>query len=165
MDNRDEPIAEAIPSAGGWRNSLVLFVASCAGLGRLPLFPGTWGTSLGLIIFLIFHQQINLVTHTIIIISLFFLGVWVSREAEMILGKKDHSSIVIDELVGFFIAVCLLPYQLNYILGAFIIFRILDIWKPWSSLESLKHGWGVMVDDLVAGIATNVLLRLYIFIF
>jgi phosphatidylglycerophosphatase A len=120
---------------------------------------------LGLIIALLFSRQINPLAQIIIILSLFFLGVWVSGEAEIILGKKDHSSIVIDELVGFFVAIFLLPHELWYLLAAFIIFRVLDIWKPWSLLESLRYGWGVMLDDLAAGITTNLLLRLYIFVF
>jgi len=147
MTNRDDLATEAIKPVKGWQNSLILFVASCGGMGQLPLFPGTWGSLLGLVI------------------TLLFLGVWVSGEAEVILGKKDHSSIVIDELVGFFVSILLLPHELPYLLAAFIFFRLFDIWKPWSLLESLGRGWGVMLDDLAAGIITNLLLQVYILIF
>ncbi|OGW13678.1 MAG: hypothetical protein A3G93_10155 [Nitrospinae bacterium RIFCSPLOWO2_12_FULL_45_22] len=165
MTNRDDLATEAIKPVKGWQNSLILFVASCGGMGQLPLFPGTWGSLLGLVITLLFRQQMNPSAHVIIIVSLFFLGVWVSGEAEVILGKKDHSSIVIDELVGFFVSILLLPHELPYLLAAFIFFRLFDIWKPWSLLESLGRGWGVMLDDLAAGIITNLLLQVYILIF
>jgi phosphatidylglycerophosphatase A len=161
----DDPTTEVMGQSRGWQSAMVLFMATCGGLGRLPLFPGTWGSLLGLVITLLLGHQIKPLSHVIIVTFLFFLGVWVSGKAEMILGEKDHSSIVIDELVGFFVAVFLVPYGLWYLFAAFIIFRVFDTWKPWSFIESIRRGWGIMLDDLVAGIATNLVLQLYVFIF
>jgi len=93
----------------------------------------------------------------------FLLGVWVSGEAEMILGQRDHPSIVIDELVGMMVALSLLPPEPLPLLGAFLLFRLFDIWKPWAIVESLPAGWGIMLDDLVAGLLANLLIRWIIF--
>jgi phosphatidylglycerophosphatase A len=164
MVKPDRPLKETTQLTSGWQPPVILFVASCGGLGRLPLFPGTWGSLLGLVTAIFFYSQKNYLSQLIIALILFFIGVWVSHKAEIILKQDDPSSVVIDELVGFFVAILFLPIELSYLIGAFTLFRLLDIWKPWSWLESFGQGWGIMLDDIAAGITTNILLQLYIFI-
>jgi phosphatidylglycerophosphatase A len=127
-------------------NKLAKFVATGCLFGYCPVAPGTAASAL-------------------IASVLFFLGVFVSGQAEGYWGK-DASRIVIDEIVGFLAAVLFLPkFPLMVILG-FFIFRFLDIVKPFPAHRSqrLSGGWGVMVDDLVVGSYTNLLLRAVMFL-
>jgi phosphatidylglycerophosphatase A len=88
-----------------------------------------------------------------VVAALGLLGVWVSTEAEHLLGQKDASVIVVDEVVGMLIALWGLPLN-RYVLVilAFGLFRLFDILKPWPALERLPRGWGVMMDDVFAGL-------------
>ena len=85
--------------------------------------------------------------------ALALIGVWAATQAEQALGRKDASAIVIDEVVGVLIALWALPLDryLLVILG-FVLFRLFDIIKPWPALERLPRGWGVMMDDVFAGL-------------
>ncbi len=95
-----------------------------------------------------------------VVLGLGLMGVWVSTQAEQQLGQKDASIIIIDEVVGMLIALWRLPpdrYLL--ILLGFGLFRLFDILKPWPALERLPRGWGVMMDDVFAGVLAQVGLR------
>jgi len=98
---------------------------------------------------------------TIILIP---LGIWSSGRAEKILGR-DSPHIVIDEISGMMIAFLALPHSLTSLAAAFTLFRLLDILKPppLSRLQDLRGGWGIMADDIGAGILANLLLRLLSF--
>lgn len=94
------------------------------------------------------------------LIALTGLGIWASTEAEHVLGQKDASVIVIDEIVGVLIALWGLSIgQLIPIVAAFGLFRLFDIIKPWPALERLPRGWGVMMDDVFAGLLALACLR------
>ena len=88
-----------------------------------------------------------------VVTALALLGVWAATQAEQALGQTDASAIVIDEVVGMLIALWGLPLDryLFVILG-FGLFRLFDIIKPWPALERLPGGWGVMMDDVFAGL-------------
>lgn len=131
--------------------------------GYSPFAPGTAGTVVGVLLYL-FIIQFNPVYYIILIIALFFIGVRVSSEAEKIFGKKDHGAIVIDEVEGFLIAMFLLPKTIFFIISGFLLFRLLDIIKPFSRLQQIEGGLGVMIDDIIAAIFTNVLLQLIRFL-
>jgi phosphatidylglycerophosphatase A len=87
-------------------------------------------------------------------------GIWASHRVEAVLGRKDPGVIVIDEVAGMMVAVLLLPRTLGVLLCAFFLFRLFDIWKPFPAdkAQSLRGGFGVMVDDLIAGVYALVLL-------
>lgn len=88
------------------------------------------------------------------------LGVWVAGEAEQSLGTKDASPIVIDEIAGMLLTYYAIPLAWMPLCAGFVLFRFLDIWKPFPQLENLPGGWGIMLDDLCAGLLAQVALRL-----
>jgi phosphatidylglycerophosphatase A len=142
-------------------------IASAFGLGFIPKGSGTFGALLACalvaIIFKISNHtgnyQLILILSTIIIT---FLGRWSSAIMEHYWGE-DASKIVIDEVAGMFLSICLIPFSWQNLLIAFILFRFFD--KPFNirSFEKYPNGWGVMLDDVMAGIWANGCLQLIIF--
>ena len=96
----------------------------------------------------------------------FIMGVFTSNQVIKDTGKDDPSEVVIDELAGQWLALIGLPHSIGFAIASFIIFRILDIAKPFpiNQLEKLPHGWGVMLDDIAAGLITFGLINLYIYL-
>ena len=90
-------------------------------------------------------------------------AVAISDHAEEILGQKDDQRIVIDEWVGYLASVAFLPHQPLLLVAAFVLFRIMDVWKPLGirRLGDLPGGWGVVADDLAAGGIVNLLLQIW----
>jgi phosphatidylglycerophosphatase A len=88
-------------------------------------------------------------------------GIWAGGRAEAYLGEKDPHAVVIDELVGQLVAAAFLPHHIFYPVAAFLLFRLFDVWKPFPAYASqqLPGGWGIMVDDLIAGLYANALLQ------
>jgi len=97
--------------------------------------------------------------------SFFFLGVKAGHHIETRTGKKDPGFIVIDEAVGMMLTVFLLPKSLSVVFGGMVLFRIFDIWKPWIiyRVQKVPGGWGVMLDDLLAGLAAWILNAAYFY--
>jgi len=93
------------------------------------------------------------------------IGIWSGNKVEPIWGK-DHGRVVIDEVAGMCISLLFIPATLGYVLAALVLFRFFDIVKPLyiTKLEALKGGWGVMFDDVLAGIYANLLLQAFIWI-
>ena len=87
-------------------------------------------------------------------------GIWASHRVEEALGRKDPGVIVIDEVAGMMVAVLLVPRTPGVLLCAFLLFRLFDIWKPFPAreAEALRGGFGVMLDDLIAGVYALVLI-------
>ncbi|TDX01674.1 phosphatidylglycerophosphatase A family protein [Dinghuibacter silviterrae] len=98
-------------------------------------------------------------------LALTFLGIWSGNGVEAVWGE-DSPKAVLDEVVGMYVAVLFHPLGWKTILPGFVLFRVLDIWKPLGirKTEALPGGWGVMVDDIVAGIYANVVLSLCLLI-
>ena len=142
---------------------LAVWLATGFGVGRLPLAPATWA-SLLTSLFLYYSARLDLWIFAGIILGVSVVGVWAAGEAERTLGR-DASPIVIDEVAGMLLAVWGIPLgaRPELVLGiAFVLFRLLDIWKPFPIRQSqrLPGGLGVMVDDLLAATLANVLTRL-----
>lgn len=97
---------------------------------------------------------------TIIIIA---IGIWSSGRVEIVWGK-DHNRVVIDEVAGMCVTLLFLPVSIKYMVMGFVLFRFFDIVKPLfiRKLELLKGGWGVMLDDLLAGIYSNLILQIVV---
>ena len=96
----------------------------------------------------------------IISVLIILLGIWAGNKVEPLWGK-DHQRVVIDEVAGMCIALLFIPVSLKYVLTALILFRFFDITKPLliKKMEDLPGGWGVMMDDVLAGVYANILLQ------
>ncbi len=127
--------------------------------GYFPKAPGTIGSLSGLM--LLYYLPIIQSVLFLWIVLLFFVGVWVATVIEKEAGK-DAGIITIDECCGMWISLLFLPLLPFWIpLMGFVFFRLFDIWKPFpiDKLQQLNGGWGVMLDDVAAGILANLLLR------
>lgn len=142
------------------KEQVALFLASGAYSGYFPFAPGTIGTLVGILLYFGL-ARFPLFLQICIFFVLFGAGVWSAGVTEQVLGKKDHPVIVIDEVVGYQLAMFLLPATWFFILAAFFVFRFFDIVKPFAQVEAkAKGGWGVMADDLIAAFYTNIILFL-----
>ncbi len=142
---------------------LAVLLATGFQIGRLPVAPATWA-SLAVVLCLVpFADRLDPRLLGGVIVALIPVGIWASGEAERSLGV-DARPIVIDEVVGMLIAVWGVPMGSRPVLVltfAFFLFRALDIAKPFpiKGSQRLPGGWGVVADDVLAGAATNVILR------
>ena len=149
---------DAIPAPKRTRSGLdyVALAISTWGVGYLPLMPGTFGSLVGLVIFLLLP---SLWLQILAIVVLTWAGIWAATRTERILRLKDPGKVVVDEVAGQMIA--LLPLSVFavtsrgfWIMVSFTLFRHFDIFKPYPAkkFESLRSGLGIMADDLVAGV-------------
>jgi phosphatidylglycerophosphatase A len=156
------------------RDYLALVIATC-GVGYLPLAPGTWGSAVGVGVYLLLHRasvlahafatrqawrfptlegfHVSLMLLAIVVLSL--AGIWAATRTERLLGRKDPGAVVVDEVAGQLMAFLFVPFNTApwMILTGFLAFRLFDIWKPYPirRLEALESGLGIMADDLLAG--------------
>lgn len=148
----------------------VTFVASLFGAGFLPYMPGTFGTVVAALLYYLMPGSWFVGEP-----ALFFGGALIlfsiassllSTLAEKRLGH-DAPQIVIDELCGYFVAVMFLPHGLMTAIYAFVLFRVFDIAKPFPAnrAQNVSKGWGVVLDDLVAGLYANIVLQILIRLF
>lgn len=143
-------------------NKFFLFIATGFGVGYSPIAPGTLGTLVAIPIYY-FLSEIPSPLYEITLVGFFFLAVWISENAEIFFGKKDDQRIVIDEMIGFLITMLWIPKTIHFILIGFFLFRFFDILKPFPirRLETrLKGGWGVVLDDVLAGVYANIILQI-----
>lgn len=142
---------------------MVLLATGCYA-GYAPVAPGTFGTLVAIPL-CYFLSRLGLV-HGILFLGLFTgFAVWMSGEAEKVFKKKDSGLIVIDEIAGLLVTLFLIPWSVKSVVIGFFLFRLMDIAKPFPirRLETkLPGGWGVVGDDVLAGIYANVALRLAI---
>ena len=130
------------------------FAATFFYLGKLPFAPGSWG-SLGALALWLF-LPLSYAVHLAVILILFILGVYSSNKVAEDMDDHDPSEVVIDEVVGMGISLFMLPHSLGLYILAFILFRFFDILKPSFiyRLQNLPGGWGIMLDDVLAGLFT-----------
>ncbi len=168
----------------GLRDYFALALTTC-GVGYLPLAPGTWGSLVGVAIYLLFllieshlsiylfekswnDEQITAWVHSVnVIIFLAFclIGVWASGRATQLFQDKDPQKVVVDEVMGQLLVFMFIPFDVHwyYVVAGFLLFRLFDIWKPYpiDSLQNLPAGIGVCADDLLAGIYGGACLGLF----
>ncbi len=134
------------------------------GSGLAPFAPGTFGTLVAIPLYLL-CLDLSLSMYLGLILFGFAIGVYWCDFTSKALGVHDHSGIVWDEIVGFFITmIAVPPTMLNIILG-FLLFRLFDIWKPWPIKlldEKVNGGFGIMIDDVLAGIFALLCLQVFI---
>ena len=140
-------------------NFLIKAISSVFFIGYLPLVPGSFGSlaAVGLVYLL---KATNSPTYFLSTFCIFVLGLLTCGRMENLSGKKDPGCIVIDEVAGMLIALSFMPVNLKVVFLGFFIFRILDTLKPYPAgrLQHLRGSAGVMMDDLIAGIYTNIVL-------
>jgi phosphatidylglycerophosphatase A len=140
--------------------------AAWFGIGLIQPAPGTWGSLVGLLIWYFaefLHSSIN------IILPIFILFSWlVCSQASKDSDFKDHSAIVIDEVAGMLVALSFVSHGIVTYLCAFLLFRLFDIWKPWPISwvdKNVAGGFGILLDDLIAGLfAGGIIYTIFIFI-
>jgi phosphatidylglycerophosphatase A len=137
-----------------------LFLAAGFGAGYAPFAPGTAGTLVAIPIFLVL-SSIPFPLYELTVLTFFFFASWISDEAQRCWGRKDHPSIVIDEIMGYLITMLWLPRTTLFIVLGFFMFRFFDIVKPppIRLLERVKGGYGVVLDDVLAGVYANIVLQ------
>ena len=143
-------------------NYFILLLATGFRVGYSPVAPGTLGTLIAIPVYY-FLSSIPSPIYEITLIGFFFLSVWISENAEIFFGKKDDQRIVIDEMMGFLITMLWVPKATHFIVIGFFLFRLFDILKPFPirRLEKrLKGGYGVVLDDVMAGVYANIILHL-----
>ena len=143
---------------------LVRCIATGLYSGYLKPFPGTWGTiPAWLITYFLIRDDPALLA--LVVIAAFFVSVWTAGEAERLLGR-DARKIVIDEWAGMFVTLLFVPYSLSTFAMGFFAFRFYDVVKPppAAQVERLPGGWGVTMDDIVAGAYANVTVQMILFV-
>lgn len=137
------------------------------GSGLAPVAPGTFGT-LAAIPFYWILSLFPLWFYLTVIVLAIVVGIWVCGESAKRLGVHDHGGIVWDEFVGFWITMFAAPSGLVWVLVGFIVFRIFDIWKPWPIYivdDKVEGGLGIMLDDVLAGVYSLVVMQILAFVF
>jgi phosphatidylglycerophosphatase A len=138
-----------------------MLLATGFGTGYGPVAPGTWGSLPGLA-FAWWLER--LAGHPAVLAGAAFFagaGVWAAGRAEALLGEKDPSRVVVDEIAGQMVALLFLIPTGRVLVAAFVLFRVLDVLKPWPArrLEDLPGGSGIMADDLMVGVYANLILH------
>ena len=144
-----------------YKQKSVMFFATGCFIGNISFAPGTFGSILGLALCFLL-SKIEFAVAVVLTILFVLFAVWMAHEAEIILKAKDPGCIVIDEIAGMLVTLIGLPFNMISVFSGFLIFRILDIWKPYPIrfLERrLSGGVGIVMDDIAAGVLGNIILR------
>ncbi|PYS52488.1 MAG: phosphatidylglycerophosphatase A [Acidobacteria bacterium] len=152
------------------------------GVGFMPLAPGTFGSAVGVCIFLLERwasaralifaaghgwtlellESLRVAFALLIVATITVVGTWAASRVEKSTGRKDPSIVIVDEIAGQLIALLFLPFNASIwlVIAGFLLFRLFDIWKPYPirKLESLESGLGIMADDILAGVYAAILL-------
>ena len=142
-------------------HSLTKLTATLFFTGYAPVAPATVGSALVAVGYYLFGSSLGVVEWFAVLTAVFFVGVYAAQVMEREWGK-DPAPVVVDEAVGYLVTVAFLPHSLGLTIAGFVLFRIFDIAKPPPArrLESLPGGWGVVLDDVAAGVYGNLLLQL-----
>ena len=155
VDSAPRPAAVARPL------SLPVIVATVAGIGLVPFAPGTFGSIPGLVLALASRAVGPWWLEGVLVVVLFAAGVWAAQAAETYFGRIDPGPVVIDEVVGMLITTLFLPLSWTGWLVGFLVFRTCDVIKPFPAgrAERLPGGFGVMCDDVLAGVWGYAIMR------
>ena len=139
---------------------VALAVATCLGVGYVPIAPGTFGSAAGLIVWWLLPQ--TALAQAVAIVLMFGAGSWAGSVAERHFRSTEPAPVVIDEVMGMLVTLFAIPVGWTGALAGFFLFRASDIVKPYpaNKLERLRGGVGVMADDFMAAVYANLALRL-----
>lgn len=128
-------------------------------LGKAPFAPGTFGSLVGVVLYFFIWRWLSPIVGIITLLPFVLLCVWIAQEAVQFYNNDDDpKEIVIDEIAGVLIAYALHPFSWTTVIVGFILFRIFDIWKPYPIRkieDNLSGGWGIVMDDVLAGVYAN----------
>lgn len=130
------------------------FLALGLGSGLAPVAPGTFGTLAAVPLYLLI-EQLPVAYYLAMLLLAFLLGIWLCEVTARQLGVHDHPGIVWDEFVGYWLTMLMAPPGWGWVVAGFILFRIFDILKPWPISwidKRVGGGFGIMLDDVLAGI-------------
>ena len=148
-----------------FREKAAVFLATGFYVGNIPFAPGTFGSLIGLPLCYLL-AKIQLTAAIIAALLLIGLAIWISNAAEKTLKRKDPGCIVVDEMAGMAVTLIGLPFNVTTVVTGFILFRILDILKPFPIRvldKRLSGGLGIVADDVVAGIFSNIIIRILLY--
>ncbi len=150
---------------------LAILLSTFGYVGYFPIAPGTAGSAAALALFALLtwvapSVAVLYVLEAVVVLVLFFAGTWSGTVVERHLGTTDPGQVVLDEVVGMVLTIAFMPVGVKIALLGFLVFRVLDIVKPFpaSRLERLPGGLGIMADDAMAGVYGNLLVRLAIWV-
>jgi phosphatidylglycerophosphatase A len=157
--------ASAAPQPGAL-SSLATVLATGFGSGYSPLAPGTAGSAVGLLLFWPL-QGVGVAWQIAATVAVFFAGTAAATRVADRVGIEDPGIVVVDEIVGMWVTLLFLPMTAVTVAAAFVLFRVMDVFKPWPAraLEALPKGWGIMADDVMAGVYANLLVRVVLLVF
>ena len=132
---------------------LAVFLATAGGAGYAPIAPGTAGSAVGVLLYILTWQW-SLAGQLVLLFVVSIAGVWASHEAARHFGREDPGPVVIDEVAGQLLTLIFTGGSPVVLVLGFLVFRALDIVKPWPAgrFEDLPGGFGIMADDLMAGL-------------
>jgi len=153
-------VKETQSTTGLFLDKLGWMIGTGFGSGLFPIAPATAGSFVSLLIYYFLPISSDSIALYLLIVVGFLLGVWATGTLST-KADEDPSKAVWDEFVGLWVTCLLLPKEIGWLAAAFIIFRILDILKPWPArrLEGLHGGLGIMADDLMVGVYGAILLN------
>lgn len=140
---------------------VTVLLATWGGVGFIPLAPGTMGTAAAIPLFLLL-SILPLPIYVALLLFIALVACWVAGQAEGVFDQCDSPVVVVDEVVGFLVTMTALPASLSYIIAGFVLFRLFDVLKPPPIRlveRKVKGGYGVVLDDVVAGVYACVVLH------
>ena len=145
-------------------NTLVRLLATFFGAGLFPFAPGTFASLLAVLAFKLTLERASGPIRLGAIVLVFFVGVWAAGRHAARLGRKDPRPIVIDEVCGQWISLLAVPPTWGFMAAGFVLFRVFDVVKPFPirRLEALPGGWGIMADDVLAGLYAAAVMQIYL---
>jgi phosphatidylglycerophosphatase A len=143
-------------------NSIFKNIATLSFIGYIPVAPGTFGTLAALILYIFLKPSLSV--QVLLLCFIIPIGTVSAHRAEKALDAKDSRHIVIDEFCGYFCSLLFMPFSITYAIAAFFLFRIFDILKPFPIRRMevvFQGGIGVMADDIMAAVYTNIILQIW----
>jgi phosphatidylglycerophosphatase A len=143
-------------------HSIVVACGTVAGVGRVPFAPGTAGAVIGIPLWLVtFLAPAPALLQAALALLALVLGIWAGTRYETLTGQHDPPQFVLDETCGMLVTLIAMPCTWFTVASGFVLFRILDIAKPFpiSRVQRLPGGWGIVADDVMAGLAAGLVVR------
>jgi phosphatidylglycerophosphatase A len=139
-------------------------IATFFGTGYFPLAPGTFASLVIVLLYKYFLADISVLIYLGLAIIIYIVGIWSSSRVAQEMQTEDPRKIVIDEVLGQWLALFALEPTWRLVLVSFFLFRFFDIVKPLfiKKAETFRSGWGIMLDDIMAGMYASIILNLYL---